>query len=197
MRSSSAILFCAFLPSVALTQGAPLAGTWRGYWARAGDTLPITLVVQRDTAGRHTATFDSERLRVSRIPFAQVSTEGCCRVTLVLRGDRTTAEFKGLLRGDSLTGVFLEGTSEGLFAYVRATPTAPSFDERDITFRSDSITLAGTLLLPRVQGRVPAVVFLHGSGAEGRWASRFLASQLATRGIASLIFDKRGVGGSS
>lgn len=40
-------------------------------------------------------------------------------------------------------------------------------------------------------------MFLHGSGAEGRWASRFLANQLATRGIASLIFDKRGVGGSS
>jgi pimeloyl-ACP methyl ester carboxylesterase len=39
-------------------------------------------------------------------------------------------------------------------------------------------------------------VFLHGSGAEGRWASRFLASQLATHGIAALIFDKRGVGQS-
>ena len=30
--------------------------------------------------------------------------------------------------------------------------------------------------------------------AEGRWASRFLAVQLASHGIAALIFDKRGVG---
>jgi dipeptidyl aminopeptidase/acylaminoacyl peptidase len=93
--------------------------------------------------------------------------------------------------------LFREGTSEGRFAYSRATLAAPSFDERDITFRSGDVTLAGTLLLPRGQGRVPAVVFLHGSGAEGRWASRYLAGQIAARGIASLIFDKRGVGGSS
>ncbi|HSJ65775.1 MAG TPA: alpha/beta fold hydrolase, partial [Gemmatimonadaceae bacterium] len=42
-----------------------------------------------------------------------------------------------------------------------------------------------------------AVVFLHGSGPEGRWASRYLASHVTNRGIAALIFDKRGVGGSS
>ena len=174
-----------------------LVGTWTGYWARAGDTLPVTMGVQRDTTGVHHATFDSDRLRVSGIPFAQVSTEGCCAVTLVLRGDRTTAEFKGELHGDSLTGVFREGTSEGRFAYVRARSPEVAFDQRDITFRSGDITLAGTLLLPGAQGRVPAVVFLHGSGAEGRWASRYLASQLASRGIASLIFDKRGVGASS
>jgi len=41
------------------------------------------------------------------------------------------------------------------------------------------------------------VVFLHGSGSEGRWASRYLGTQLATHGIAALIFDKRGVGGST
>ena len=59
------------------------------------------------------------------------------------------------------------------------------------------MTLAGTLILPRTGGPVPAVVFLHGSGAEGRWASRFLATQLASHGIAALIFDKRGVGRST
>jgi dipeptidyl aminopeptidase/acylaminoacyl peptidase len=41
------------------------------------------------------------------------------------------------------------------------------------------------------------VVFVHGSGAEGRWASRFLATKFAERGVAALIFDKRGVGKSS
>ena len=141
--------------------------------------------------------FDSERLRVSGIPFAQVSTEGCCSVAMVLRGDRSSYDFKGQLRGDSLTGVFLEGTNEGLFAYVRAKPAVATFEEREITFRNGDLTLAGTLLLPRGQGRVPAVVFLHGSGAEGRWASRNIAGQIAARGIASLILDKRGVGGSS
>src|SRR6185295_4440861 len=43
----------------------------------------------------------------------------------------------------------------------------------------------------------PAVVMVHGSGAEGRWANRFLAHRFAEAGIAALIFDKRGVGQSS
>jgi uncharacterized protein len=191
------ILSSVVVPCVALSQVAPLAGTWTGYWTRAGDTLPVTMVVRRDTAGRHTATFDSERLRVSGIPFAEVRADGCCTVAMVLRGDQSSYNFKGQLRGDSLVGVFLEGTNEGLFAFVRAKPAVAAFEERDITFRNGDVTLVGTLLLPRGQGRVPAVVFLHGSGAEGRWASRYLATQIASHGIASLIFDKRGVGGSS
>jgi hypothetical protein len=40
------------------------------------------------------------------------------------------------------------------------------------------------------------VVFTHGSGAEGRWASRYLARRLAREGFAALIWDKRGVGES-
>ncbi|MDR3683766.1 MAG: alpha/beta hydrolase, partial [Geothrix sp.] len=39
-------------------------------------------------------------------------------------------------------------------------------------------------------------VFLHGSGAEGRWASNFLAAAFARRGFAALAYDKRGVGKS-
>lgn len=38
---------------------------------------------------------------------------------------------------------------------------------------------------------------MHGSGAEGRYASRFLADLFARKGIAALIFDKRGVGKST
>lgn len=193
----SAILLCASLPGAAWSQQTQLAGTWAGYWTRAGDTLPVTMIVHRDSTGHHSATFASERLRVSGIPFAQVTLQDCCVVGLTLRGDRSTVNFKGQLRGDSLIGLFLEGTNEGFFTFVRAKPSPPAFDERDITSRSGEITLAGTLLLPRTQRRAPAVVFLHGSGGEGRWASRYLATQFAAHGIASLIFDKRGVGGSS
>jgi hypothetical protein len=197
MRLPVTLLVCLLGPTPAFGQ-VRLDGTWQGHWSRAGDTLPITLIVQRDTtSGRYIATFGSERLRVGGIPFQEVRIEGCCAVTMVLRGDRTTTEFTGQLRGDSLTGVLREGTSEGQFAYHRGVPAPPTYDERDITFRNGAVTLAGTLLLPRGEGRVPTVVFLHGSGAEGRWGSRYLATQIAAQGIASLIFDKRGVGSST
>jgi dienelactone hydrolase len=160
--------------------------------------MPVTMTVRRDSStGTYAATFDADRLRVSGIPFTEVQLEGCCNVRLVLRGDRTTMVFTGTLRGDSLSGVFREGPSEGRFAYSRITSATPGIEERDITFANDTVTLAGSLLLPPRGDSLPAVVFLQGSGAEGRWASRYLASQLASHGIAALIFDKRGVGGST
>ena len=176
----------------------PFAGDWQGNWTRAGDILPVTMHVRQDSLpGRYTATFDSDRLRVSGIPFAPVELQGCCDVTLTLRGDRTTAVFTGTLRGDSLTGVFREGKDEGAFAFARAATTTAPFEELEITFSSGTTRLAGSLLVPRTGDSLPAVVFLHGSGAEGRWASRFLATQFVRHGVAALIFDKRGVGGSS
>ena len=176
----------------------PLAGTWQGYWSRAGDTLAVTMHVRSDSLpGRYSATFDSDRLRVNGIPFAEVKVQGCCDVSLTLRGDRTASVFTGVLRGDSLTGVFREEREEGRFAFSRARAARPDYEEREITFSNGKVRLAGSLLLPVTGNSLAAVVFLHGSGAEGRWASRYLASTFARHGMAALIFDKRGVGGSS
>ena len=173
-------------------------GNWLGWWTKVGDTLAVTMHVQRDPGtGRYTANFDAERLRVSGIPFDSVRFEGAGTVRLTLRGDRTTMLFAGTLRGDSLFGTFREGEGQGRFAFERAELVDRAFDEREIAFANGSTNLAGSLILPLTGDSLPAVVFLHGSGAEGRWASRFLALQLARHGIAALIFDKRGVGGSS
>ena len=175
-----------------------LAGDWNGYWARSGDTMPVVLHVKRDLTTRtYSATFDSDRLRVMEIPFAQVSVDGCCNVVMQLRGDRTTTVFTGTLRGSTLSGEFQEEGTSGRFSYSRARAASAPVVEREVTFRNRDVTLAGSLLVPPDSGRRPAVVFIHGSGAEGRWASRFLAMKLAERGVAALIFDKRGVGKSS
>lgn len=78
-------------------------------------------------------------------------------------------------------------------------------EERGVRFSSRGIELAGTLCLPWGHGPFPGVVFLHGSGPVDRNGSapglpvevfRQLAWGLAQRGIASLRYDKRGVGGS-
>ena len=79
-------------------------------------------------------------------------------------------------------------------------------DEREVAFASDRLTLMGTLALPDTgDGPYPGALFLHGSGPVDRDgnadglamdAYRQLAHALARAGIASLRFDKRGVGGS-
>lgn len=72
------------------------------------------------------------------------------------------------------------------------------YSQEEIQFRSGDVELAGLLLLPDgAQGR-PGAVFIHGSGDSDRVGTSYLraADHLASRGIAVLIPDKRGVGKS-
>ena len=82
-----------------------------------------------------------------------------------------------------------------------------NFVEHEITFASDDLTLAGTLLLPigPDSQKMTAALLIHGSGpvdrdgnAEGMQmdAYRQVAHSLADVGVASFRFDKRGVGAS-
>ena len=66
-----------------------------------------------------------------------------------------------------------------------------------VRFQNGNVELAGTLLLPESKrAKHAGVVFTHGGGAARRefvWGMGYL---LAARGIAVLIYDKRGVGES-
>jgi pimeloyl-ACP methyl ester carboxylesterase len=76
--------------------------------------------------------------------------------------------------------------------------TAVALRREDVTFDNGSVRLAGTLLLPPPGQRlVAAVVFTHGGGPAVRETFWGLAYLLASRGIAVLTYDKRGVGQSS
>ncbi len=81
------------------------------------------------------------------------------------------------------------------------------FPSRDVTFRSDSLLLAGTLTLPKAAGskRFPAVLFISGSGAVDRDENAQaihinffpqLSDTLTPNGWVTFRYDKRGVGKS-
>lgn len=70
--------------------------------------------------------------------------------------------------------------------------TAQAIETRDVTFKSDGVRLAGTLVKP--EQPIAAIVLVHGSGQESRL--REFATLLAKEGITVLTYDKRGVGES-
>jgi dienelactone hydrolase len=67
----------------------------------------------------------------------------------------------------------------------------------DVRFRNRNVQLAGTLITPAAPGPHPAVILVHGSGAENREYLLPFARFLIRHGMAVLGYDKRGVGAST
>lgn len=172
-----------------------LAGHWVGQWVRDGSALEVEVDFARTDSG-YAGRFGSEALRVLDIPFRAV-TLAADSVHWLLVGDETTSRFAGTLAGDTLRGVYHEGEAPGTFLLHRAAQHASPYATEQVHFSNGPVTLAGSLLVPPGAGPHPAIVFLHGSGAESRHASQFLADRFARAGFVALIYDKRGVGGSS
>jgi len=79
------------------------------------------------------------------------------------------------------------------------TPTAATVASGSSTgvFTNGDVRLSYRLDLPERRGPVGAVVFGHGSGEQTKGSCRFLADRFLARGLATLCFDKRGVGEST
>jgi len=67
----------------------------------------------------------------------------------------------------------------------------------DVRFSNGGVQLTGTLISPTTGGKHPAIILVHGSGAQNREAMLPWARFLVRRGMAVLGYDKRGVGGST
>ena len=161
---------------------------------RDGDRLEVQVELS-DGPVQH-GTFSARDLGAIGIPLQRVNLGEAVHWELV--GDETTTVFDGTRKGDTISGTFTENGHNGMFALQRhADSVNDSYVKRDVTFKNGGVQLSGTLFVPRSEGPHRAIIFVHGSGAEGRWASAYLADYLASHGIVSLIYDKRGVGAST
>lgn len=182
-------------PSSAGTVGGPLDGHWSGTMTHEG--VPLAIEFDFSTRGGKTAgSFTSRSQRVLEYPFdaVQLAAE---HVQINLGHGSVT--FTGDANADEMSGSFKDrelGT--GTFALHRIPQPAVPYTSEAVTFRNGEVTLSGSLYVPVTPGKHPAIVFLQGSGPEIRWgANRFWADYFARRGVAALIYDKRGSGEST
>lgn len=96
-------------------------------------------------------------------------------------------------RGDGVHVIDLDHKDRQSGAFA----TRSNIRQEEVTFKNGDVTLAGTLLLPAAKGKRPALVFVHGSGAQSREMYWGLGYLYAARGFAVLAYDKRGVGKST
>jgi pimeloyl-ACP methyl ester carboxylesterase len=71
-------------------------------------------------------------------------------------------------------------------------------DVQERTFQNTAVTLSGTLYVPKVGGRIPAVIVFHAASSPTRDNPLYahLAEMLPALGIAVFVFDRRGSGKS-
>ena len=192
--SSTLALFIAF-PAFAQSG---LQGNWQGSWIREGSSLAVTFSFQQVNDSTITGSLGADQLRAIGIPLSKISYRPPA-VHFEIVGDATTAMFDGVLAGDSINGKVRDGPAEGQFVIRRAPGLAANpYRTEEISFQNGDVKLAGSLLIPSDgQQKHPAMLFLQGSGPEGRYANRFLGDLVARQGVAALIYDNRGVGGST
>jgi pimeloyl-ACP methyl ester carboxylesterase len=183
-----------FLAAALQTNAPPAAGHWEGYMQRGAARLQVSFDFPAETAAQ--SLFSAGDLGAIDIPLSDVKLGREIHWKLV--GDASTTTFDGTLQDGSMAGAFRDPAGNGTFALRRLSTTdIKPYDERPVTFANGKVQLAGTVYAPRAAGKYPAVIFIHGSGAEGRWANAYLADYVARHGVVALIYDKRGVGASS
>ena len=107
--------------------------------------------------------------------------------------------FEGRLAGPDQMAGRIEITNYASPITLRRGAPPADYREEAVRFTNavTPLTLGGTLVLPPGRGPFPAVVFVTGSDPDTRDAWRYEAAALARRGVASLLYDKRGVGEST
>jgi hypothetical protein len=89
-------------------------------------------------------------------------------------------------------GLVLSALLTTLIVFVRSRDVR----RRDVTFDGNGIRIGATIYEPRTESPHPTVVFVAGSAPFKRGLYALWAEHLAALGVASIVPDKRGVGGT-
>ncbi len=174
------------------------AGRWAGSAKAEGESTQIVLSLDADGQGIR-AVLDLPMMGVEGWPASSVDLTESGAWRVVIPSDSGPQPMILSRDGAGLAGTWrMPGWEQD--ATVRLDRIGPAPDkgyrEEAVRFRSGGLELEGTARVPAGPGPFPSVVFVHGSGALSRAAYRHEAAMLARLGVASLAFDKRGVGAS-
>ncbi|MFH6994335.1 alpha/beta hydrolase family protein [Flavobacterium sp. FlaQc-48] len=196
-------------------RGQEISGKWNGVLKVQGTQLRVSFNVNKIENG-YTATMDSPDQKVTGIPLEKTTFENSI---LKLEIPSAQISYVGTLNKDNIiVGTFTQRgqsfemnlSKEVIQKQVYARPQEPQkpfpYYTEEVKFenKTDHVTLAGTLSLPKKEGNFPAVILITGSGKQNRDEEILrhkpflvLSDYLTKKGIAVLRFDDRGAGEST
>jgi alpha-beta hydrolase superfamily lysophospholipase len=198
-----------------IMRGQEISGKWNGVLKVQGTQLRVSFNVNKTENG-YKATMDSPDQKVTGIPLEKTTFENSI---LKLEIPSAQISYLGTLNKDNIiVGTFTQGgqsfemnlSKEEIQKQVFARPQEPQkpfpYYTEEVKFvnKTDHVTLAGTLSLPKKEGNFPAVILITGSGKQNRDEEMLrhkpflvLSDYLTKKGIAVLRFDDRGAGEST
>ncbi len=190
------LLLCLLFPLGAAAQQETIVGHWEGAYSRLGaiQTVSVDFTIEQ---GKLNATYDLPDLSIFGEPITEIS---FTPPQLVFKPKYGTFTMRLFADVGEMTG---ENKAWGppVSLHLKRTSRRPEvvYAQEEVRFRNGAVTLAGTLFKPATYAPYPVVIVVHGSGAQGREAGyyKFWGNFFASRGVAALIYDKRGVGQSS
>ena len=205
------LLLLLLISCTSIMNAQDISGGWTGTLMVQGAELPLVFNFTKTATG-YTATMDSPKQGVKGIPVDEVTfTDKKLTVMVFAAGMKYIGEWKS---DTEITGTFEQGSftapmtfTKGVVEVIRPQePVKPyPYYTEDIQFTNtqENIALAGTLSLPKKEGKFPAVVLISGSGQQNRDSELLghkpflvIADYLTRNGIAVLRYDDRGVGES-
>lgn len=143
--------------------------------------------------------FKGVDLKPSSIKETPAAAGTCVTLTYKLTGYTQTVDANIKFDSDGKVYDAAFGNTPGKSSYkLPSYANMTSFTEKDVLIGSGKYKLPGVLSIPSGKGLFPAVVLVHGSGANDKDESiydnkvfRDISAGLASRGIAVLRYDKR------
>jgi uncharacterized protein len=185
-----------------------VVGSWYGVAAIPGGDFSLRVDIARSDSGI-AAVMDVSESALMRFPVPEARYLDCSLQLSVPGGwglamfrdigltkDEQVIRFEGTPTGDSIPGMLRLAYANFPMTLHRYREEAAPYRREEVAFANGEVTLAGTLYLPPGRGPFPVVLFTHGSGDATRDGHAMEADQLARAGIAALVYDKRGAGGS-
>jgi len=191
------ILICVFFSAnaSAFTSESIWVGNWHGSAKTPSEETSLAIEIL-EVDDHLVARISLNDVGVSGWPVSSIEASAN-KLHIELSSDSGIQKIDLLLNDGSLLGKWLEtGNKEEATVSLQKLITVERSVESRVFIDGPAGEIGASIITPNENGPFAAVVFIHGSGPQPRDTSRFAALRFAELGIASIIYDKRGVGES-